>query len=310
MKLSLEPMSDDEERSYSIFQFEKNRKQKKAGGWQSMGLDYTVYKGIEKKGFKYPTPIQRKTIPSILDGRDVVAMSRTGSGKTAAFVIPILQRLKTRDTKGIRALLVSPTRELALQTFNVVKKLACFTGLRCAIIIGGDAIEDQFSTIHENPDILIATPGRLLHIIVEMNLRLTFIQFVVFDEADRLFEMGFKDHIQETLKRIPECRQTLLFSATLPKVLVDFAKAGLVDPLLVRLDLDEKISHRLSMVFATCRAEEKVAVLLHLCRKLNAENNKTVVFCATMKHVEWHCNVVSDRECLGPKSFIKNTLQK
>ncbi|VDL66539.1 unnamed protein product [Nippostrongylus brasiliensis] len=291
-------MSDDEDQDYSQLQSERNRKQKKAGGWQAMGLDHTVFKGIEKKGFKQPTPIQidttsimclfqRKTIPCILDGKDVVAMSRTGSGKTAAFVIPMLQRLKRRDTKGIRALLVSPTRELALQTFKVVKELGRFTGLRCAILVGGDAIEDQFSTIHENPDVLIATPGRLLHVIVEMDLRLCSVQYVVFDEADRLFEMGFQDQLTETLKRIPESRQTLLFSATLPKMLVDFAKAGLSDPVLVRLDVDEKISDRLSMVFATCRADEKLAVLLHLCRQMDAEGKQTVVFCATMKHVEW-----------------------
>ncbi|KAK6048711.1 hypothetical protein COOONC_13783 [Cooperia oncophora] len=131
-----------------------------------------------------------------------------------------------------------------------------FTGLRCAILVGGDAIEDQFSCIHENPDILIATPGRLLHVIVEMDLRLSSVQYVVFDE--------------ETLKRIPESRQTLLFSATLPKMLVDFAKAGLSDPMLVRLDVDEKISDRLSMVFATCRADDKLEVLLHICRQMDA----------------------------------------
>ncbi|VDO23616.1 unnamed protein product [Haemonchus placei] len=286
-------MSDDEDRDYSHLQSEKNRKQKKAGGWQAMGLDHTVFKGIEKKGYKQPTPIQRKTIPCILDGKDVVAMSRTGSGKTAAFAIPLLQQLKRRDTRGIRALLVSPTRELALQTFKVVKELGRFTGLRCAVLVGGDAIEDQFSSIHENPDILIATPGRLLHVIVEMDLRLSSIQYVVFDEADRLFEMGFQDQLTETLKRIPEKRQTLLFSATLPKILVDFAKAGLSDPMLVRLDVDEKISERLSMVFATCRADEKLAVLLHLCRQMDAEQKQTVVFCATMKHVEYVVGILN-----------------
>uniref|UniRef100_A0A8R1HV22 RNA helicase n=2 Tax=Caenorhabditis japonica TaxID=281687 RepID=A0A8R1HV22_CAEJA len=214
-------------------------------------------------------------------------MSRTGSGKTAAFVIPMLQKLKRRDTKGIRALMVSPTRELALQTFKVVKELGRFTGLRCACLVGGDQLEEQFSTIHENPDILLATPGRLLHVIVEMDLRLSFVQYVVFDEADRLFEMGFQDQLTETLKRIPESRQTLLFSATLPKMLVDFAKAGLTDPMLIRLDVDEKVSDKLSMVFCMCRPDEKLFALLHLCRRMNRENKQTVVFCATMKHVEY-----------------------
>ncbi|CAI2350217.1 unnamed protein product [Caenorhabditis sp. 36 PRJEB53466] len=280
-------MASDEEEDFTQMQIEQNRKHKKAGGWQTLGLDHTIFKAIEKKGFSQPTPIQRKTIPCIMDGKDVVAMSRTGSGKTAAFVIPMLQKLKGRDPKGIRALMVSPTRELALQTFKVVKELGRFTGLRCACLVGGDQIEEQFSTIHENPDILLATPGRLLHVIVEMDLRLSFVQYVVFDEADRLFEMGFQDQLTETLKRIPESRQTLLFSATLPRMLVDFAKAGLTDPMLVRLDVDEKVSEKLSMVFCMCRPDEKLFALLHLCRRMNRESKQTVVFCATMKHVEY-----------------------
>lgn len=280
-------MASDDEEDFKQLQITQNRKHKKAGGWQQLGLDHSIFKAIEKKGFNQPTPIQRKTIPCIMDGKDVVAMSRTGSGKTAAFVIPMLQKLKGRDTKGIRALMVSPTRELALQTFKVVKELGRFTGLRCACLVGGDVLEDQFSTIHENPDILLATPGRLLHVIVEMDLRLSFVNYVVFDEADRLFEMGFQDQLTETLKRIPESRQTLLFSATLPKMLVDFAKAGLTDPMLVRLDVDEKVSEKLSMVFCMCRPEEKLFALLHLCRRMDRENKQTVVFCATMKHVEY-----------------------
>uniref|UniRef100_A0A1I7Z8D6 RNA helicase n=1 Tax=Steinernema glaseri TaxID=37863 RepID=A0A1I7Z8D6_9BILA len=224
--------TDGEEENFNELNAAYNRKQKKAGGWQMLGLDHPVFKGIEKKGFRQPTPIQRKAIPAIIDGKDVVAMSRTGSGKTAAFVVPMLQKLKKRDPKGTRALLISPTRELAMQTFKVVKELGKFTGLRCAVLVGGDSIEDQFAAIHENPDVMIATPGRLLHLVVEMNLKLGSVNYVVFDEADRLFEMGFADQLQEVIKRLPENRQTLLFSATLPKMLVDFAKAGLSDPLL------------------------------------------------------------------------------
>uniref|UniRef100_A0A915DTJ3 RNA helicase n=1 Tax=Ditylenchus dipsaci TaxID=166011 RepID=A0A915DTJ3_9BILA len=137
----------------------QNRKNKKAGGWQAMGLDQPIFKGIVRMGYKQPTQIQRKAIPPILDGKDVVAMSRTGSGKTAAFVVPMLQRLKKRDTKGVRALLLSPTRELALQTFKVVKELGRFTGLRCACLVGGESLDEQFSALHEKPDILLATPA-------------------------------------------------------------------------------------------------------------------------------------------------------
>uniref|UniRef100_A0A158Q733 RNA helicase n=1 Tax=Elaeophora elaphi TaxID=1147741 RepID=A0A158Q733_9BILA len=279
--------SSDTEELYNALKSAQNRKQRQAGGWQSIGLDHTLFKGIQKKGFRQPTPIQRKAIPLIIDGKDIVAMSRTGSGKTAAFVIPVLQKLKTRDMKGIRALIIEPTRELAMQTFTVVKELGRFTGLRCAVLVGGDRIEEQFQAVHEKPDIVIATPGRLLHVVVEMNFRLSAVQIIVFDEADRLFELGFAAQLHEVLKRLPENRQTLLFSATLPKSIISFSKAGLSDPVLVRLDLAEKISDKLSMVFLHCRADDKLAAFLHLAREVIAANEQTVVFCATMKHVEY-----------------------
>ncbi|KAK6105949.1 DEAD/DEAH box helicase family protein [Brugia pahangi] len=279
--------SSDTEELYDALKSAQNRKQRHAGGWQTIGLDHTLFKGIQKKGFRQPTPIQRKAIPIIIDGKDIVAMSRTGSGKTAAFVIPILQKLKVRDMKGIRALIIEPTRELAMQTFTVVKELGRFTGLRCAVLVGGDRIEEQFQTVHEKPDIVIATPGRLLHVIVEMDFRLSAVQVIVFDEADRLFEMGFAEQLHEVLKRLPENRQTLLFSATLPKSIIAFSKAGLSDPVLVRLDLAEKISDKLSMMFLYCRTDDKLAAFLHLAREVVAANEQTIVFCATMKHVEY-----------------------
>lgn len=295
-------MDDVEESSYDNLRTLKNRRNnfwKNGGGWQHLGLDHPINKGIFRKGYKVPTPIQRKAIPAILEGKDVVAMSRTGSGKTAAFVVPLLQKLKKRDSTGTRALLLSPTRELALQTFKIVKELGRFTGLRCECLIGGDSIEGQFSVLHEHPDILIATPGRLLHIMIEMNLKLRTLNYLVFDEADRLFEMGFSDQLEEILRRVPDSRQTLLFSATLPKILVDFAKAGLFDPILIRLDLDSKLSDKLQLVFAACRQNEKLMALIYLCRILVQKQQKTIVFCATMKHVEYVQKVLSaaDLDC-------------
>ncbi|KAL7078364.1 hypothetical protein ACQ4LE_002779 [Meloidogyne hapla] len=274
------------EEAFNQLNADQNRKNKRAGGWQAMGLDHSVYKGIIKKGYRQPTPIQRKTIPQICSGRDVVAMSRTGSGKTAAFVIPMLQRLKKRDTRGIRAIIFAPTRELALQSFRFVKELGRYTGLICACLIGGDDMDEQFAVLHKHPDILIATPGRLLHLVIEMGLKLAAVQYVVFDEADRLFEIGLADQLKEIVKRLPETRQTLLFSATLPKILLDFTKAGLSDPVLVRLDVESKLSENLKTVFVCCRANEKLPALLHLCRALSRERQKTIIFCATMKHVE------------------------
>ncbi|KAK7091946.1 ATP-dependent RNA helicase DDX54-like [Littorina saxatilis] len=265
----------------------QNRKKKKSGGFQAMGLSHAVFKAITRKGYKLPTPIQRKTIPIIMEGKDVVAMARTGSGKTAAFLVPMLERLKAHSSKGARALVLSPTRELALQTLKFTKELGKFTDLRAAVILGGDKMEDQFSALHQNPDVIIATPGRLLHILVEMNKNLREVIYVVFDEADRLFEMGFAEQLKEILHRVPESRQTLLFSATLPNTLVAFAKAGLSDPTLIRLDVDTKLSTQLKLSFLSCLADDKEAVLLHLLRNVISERELTVVFAATKHHVEY-----------------------
>lgn len=243
----------------------KGRSVKKGGGFQAMGLNANLLKAITRKGFSVPTPIQRKTIPLVLDGQDVVGMARTGSGKTAAFVIPMIERLRSHSAKvGARALILSPSRELALQTLKVVKELGRGTDLKCVLLVGGDSLEEQFRFMSANPDIVIATPGRFLHLKVEMGLDLSSVRYVVFDEADRLFEMGFAAQLTEILHALPQTRQTLLFSATLPKSLVEFARAGLQEPNLVRLDAESKISPDLQSAFFTMKTAEKDGALLHV----------------------------------------------
>ena len=237
----------------------------KGGGFQAMGLNPNLLKAITRKGFSVPTPIQRKTVPLILDGQDVVGMARTGSGKTAAFVLPMIERLKSHSPKvGARGLILSPSRELALQTLKVVKELGRGTDLKCILLVGGESLEEQFSSMTGNPDIIIATPGRFLHLKVEMSLDISSIRYVVFDEADRLFEMGFAAQLTEILHALPQSRQTLLFSATLPRSLVGFARAGLQDPHLVRLDTESKISPDLESAFFTLKSQEKEGALLHI----------------------------------------------
>ncbi|QVM10433.1 ATP-dependent RNA helicase dbp10 [Coccidioides posadasii str. Silveira] len=266
-------VSDDDAAFIAAHQASMNRKAsnlkgrtvKKGGGFQAMGLNANLLKAITRKGFSVPTPIQRKTIPLVLDDQDVVGMARTGSGKTAAFVIPMIEKLKSHSTKvGSRGLILSPSRELALQTLKVVKELGRGTDLKCVLLVGGDSLEEQFGYMAGNPDIIIATPGRFLHLKVEMNLDLSSIKYVVFDEADRLFEMGFAAQLTEILHGLPQSRQTLLFSATLPKSLVEFARAGLQEPTLVRLDTESKISPDLQSVFFTVKSAEKEGALLHI----------------------------------------------
>lgn len=223
-----------------------------------------------------------------LEGRDVVAMARTGSGKTACFLIPMFEKLKARSAKaGARAMILSPTRELALQTLKFVKELGRFLGLKSAVILGGDSMDDQFSALHGNPDIIVATPGRFLHVCMEMELKLNNIEYVVFDEADRLFEMGLGGQLTEIVNRLPDARQTLLFSATLPKVLVEFARMGLTDPVLLRLDVETKIPQELELFYFIVRPDERVAALFVLLKNCIKSNEQTIVFAATKYHVEY-----------------------
>ncbi|XP_066331388.1 DEAD-box ATP-dependent RNA helicase 29-like [Miscanthus floridulus] len=276
-------------------------KKAKSGGFESMGLCEEVYRGVRHKGYRVPTPIQRKTMPLILAGVDVAAMARTGSGKTAAFLVPMLQRLRRRDpSAGVRALILSPTRDLAMQTLKFCNQLGKFTDLRTSIIVGGDSMESQFEDLSECPDIIIATPGRLMHHLNDVkDMTLRSVEYVVFDEADSLFSMGFAKHLHDILKKLSDTRQTLLFSATLPSALADFAKAGLRDPHIVRLDLDKKISPDLRLVFFTLRQEEKLAALLYLVREHISSEEQTIIFVSTKHHVEF-LNILFREEGLEP----------
>ncbi|KAI1127356.1 ATP-dependent RNA helicase DBP10 [Nemania abortiva] len=239
---------------------------KKGGGFQSMGLNGNLLRAITKCGFKVPTPIQRRTIPLILQRKDV-------SLTTAAFLIPMVQTLKAHSPNmGARALILSPSRELAIQTLSVTKKFTHGTDLKTMLCVGGDSLNEQFANMSSNPDIIIATPGRFLHLLVgyvmfKMNLNVTGLskmQYVVFDEADRLFEMGFAAQLQEILHSLPPTRQTLLFSATLPSSVTEFVRAGCQDPILIRLDADTKISPDLEAAVFSVKGAEKLGTLLHV----------------------------------------------
>ncbi|KAF6008967.1 hypothetical protein HII12_003856 [Brettanomyces bruxellensis] len=242
---------------------------KSKGKFASFGLSKQLLANIKKKGYRQPTPIQRKTIPLIMESRDVVGMARTGSGKTAAFLVPLIEKLRQHSPKiGVRAIVLSPTRELAIQTYRQLREFSKGTGIRSLLLVGGDSLEDQFSAMMDNPDAVIATPGRLLHLQVEMRLSLKTVEYIVYDEADRLFEMGFSEQLNEILACLPDERQSLLFSATLPKNLVEFAKAGLSNPVLVRLDAESKISENLEMCFITTKKNERDANLLYLLEEV------------------------------------------
>ncbi|GLI58727.1 hypothetical protein VaNZ11_000480 [Volvox africanus] len=272
----------------------EHKKKMKAGSFDTMGFAPDVLRAIKRKGYRLPTPIQRKAMPLIMQGLDVVGMARTGSGKTAAFVLPMIHRLKEHSIKaGARAVILAPTRELALQTHKTVRELARFTDLRTACLVGGDAMELQFEELAANPDIIVATPGRLAHHLEEVDgLSLRAVEYCVVDEADRMFEMGFIAQVSELLRKMSPARQTLLFSATLPSSLAEFAQAGLTAPQLVQLDTERRISPALGLAFFTCRMEDKLAALLHLVREVVPAKQLTILFTATRHHAEFLYNLL------------------
>ncbi|TXG66916.1 hypothetical protein EZV62_008191 [Acer yangbiense] len=240
-------------------------------------------------------------MPLILSGLDVVAMASTGSGKTAALLIPMLQRLNQHVPQGrVRALILSPTRDLALRTLKFTKELGRHTDLRTSLLVGGDSMESQFEELAQNPDIIIATPGRLMHHLSKVDdMSLKTVEYVVFDEADRLFGMGFAEQLHKILTQLSENRQTLLFSATLPSALAEFAKAGMRNPHLVRLDFETRISPDLKLTFFTLRLEEKYAALIYLIREQISSDQQTLIFVSTKPHVEF-LNVLFREEGIEP----------
>ncbi|MGH7680739.1 MAG: DEAD/DEAH box helicase [Candidatus Eiseniibacteriota bacterium] len=201
----------------------------------ALGLPPALVKGVRAAGYTEPLPIQRKAIPVVLAGRDLIAAAQTGTGKTAAFVLPILARL-IDGPRRLRALVLTPTRELAAQVETNARDYARFTNVNVGVVYGGVPLPPQERMLR-NPgaELLVATPGRLLDLHGRLALRLDYVEFFVLDEADRMVDMGFAPDLRRILKLLPGDRQTLLFSATMPPDLNKVAKEALRDP--VRIDL-------------------------------------------------------------------------
>jgi ATP-dependent RNA helicase RhlE len=204
-------------------------------GFDRFRLSQPVRRGIGAAGFESPRPIQRDTLPAALAGRDVLGLAQTGTGKTAAFALPILERLEGRRAAGPRALIVAPTRELANQIDAEIRLLAKFTRVRTATVYGGVPLRSQVAALRREPDVLIACPGRLLDLRRQGAVRLDRVEVLVIDEADHMFDMGFLPDLRRILAALPERRQNLLFSATMPREIRGLADALLRDPHVVEL---------------------------------------------------------------------------
>ena len=204
----------------------------------NLNLHPAIERGINDLGFTEPTPIQRDAIPPALDGRDVLACAMTGSGKTAAFVLPILQQMAGTPSGRTRALILTPTRELASQIHEHIQALARHTPVKSATVFGGVKPGKQEQALRSGVDIVVATPGRLLDLMQNPWARFENLEFLVLDEADRMLDMGFLPDIRRILARLPKKRQTMLFSATLPQPIVTLSKDLLKDP--VRIDVERR----------------------------------------------------------------------
>ena len=204
--------------------------------FSSLKLHPTLLKGIKELGFPRPTPVQSKAIPPALEGRDVLACAMTGSGKTAAFLLPILHRLINRPRGKTRALVLTPTRELALQIHEDLRDLAVHTPITGAAIIGGVGMGPQEHAFRSGTDVLIATPGRLVDHLRAPYAKLGALEHLVLDEADRMLDMGFLPEIRRILRQLPARRQTLFFSATIPPPIVELTKEMLRNPATVQLE--------------------------------------------------------------------------
>lgn len=205
--------------------------------FSSLALDNSLTDAVKALGYEVPTPIQLQAIPVILANKDMMAGAQTGTGKTAAFALPILQQLLkyTESLRPVRALVLTPTRELAQQVYKSFLRYGENTQLKVAVAYGGVSINPQISAIEKGADIVIATPGRLLDHIAKGSIDLSQLQSIVFDEADRMLDMGFKDEIDRILMRLPKQRQTLLFSATFDAAIFKLSKTLLNEPVLIEV---------------------------------------------------------------------------
>ena len=236
--------------------------------------------GIEALGYKTPTPIQMQSIPAIIQGRDVMGLAQTGTGKTAAFALPILQRLMNGPGKMVRALIVAPTRELAEQINESINEMSRSTKLKSVALYGGVSKHPQIEKLRQGAEIIVACPGRLLDLVAQGVADLSGIEVFVLDEADRMFDMGFLPEIRKITKQLPEKRQTLLFSATMPADIRSLAKDILHDPLTIRIGNDIPVS-TVSHTLYPVEQHLKTALLIKLLKETDTES--VLVFART-KH--------------------------
>ena len=248
--------------------------------FQKLGLSAPLLEGVKAMGYVDPTPIQLRAIPLILAGRDVIGSAQTGTGKTAAFALPILTRL-ARHEPQTRFLVLEPTRELAAQVDTAIRELARFTDLRTAVVFGGVGYGKQMDSLKRGADIIVATPGRLLDHLERNTCHLDQVRHLVLDEADRMLDMGFLPDVRRILQRCPRDRQTMLFSATIPPEIETLIQWAMRQPQTIEIGARRTPAETVKHVIYPVAEAQKADLLLALLNAVNYES--VIVFCRT-KH--------------------------
>lgn len=231
--------------------------------FKELGLDHDLLKAITRAGFEEATPIQTETIPLVLQGKDVIGQAQTGTGKTAAFGLPILQDMDRSD-RDVQALVISPTRELAIQTQEELYKLGRDKKIKVQAVYGGADIRRQIRGLADHPEIVVGTPGRLLDHINRHTLKLGNLKTLVLDEADEMLDMGFIDDIESIVKNAPDSRQTLLFSATIPAGIMKLTNNFMHDPITVKIKSKELTADSIDQYYVRSRDFEKFDIMTRL----------------------------------------------
>lgn len=248
--------------------------------FSDLKLSAEILKNTEGSGYVTPTPIQEQAIPFILEGHDLLGIAQTGTGKTAAFCLPILEKLNSdREGKGLRVLVIAPTRELVSQIHASFENYGKGLGLKSAAIFGGVDQKPQVKLIREGLDIIVATPGRLLDLLEQEHLRLSKVNFLVMDEADRMLDMGFIEDIEMIVKALPKTRQNLFFSATMPEEVAHLAKRILRNPKRVEVTKNSSTVSGIEQKVIFCKREDKFQLLKQILK--NDERELVVVFTKT-----------------------------
>ena len=245
--------------------------------FKDLHLVAPILKALETEGYTTPTPIQEQSIPHILRGKDLLGCAQTGTGKTAAFAIPILQNLLLQQKEdafnhNIKALILTPTRELAIQIDESFDSYGKHTGLRHAVIFGGVSQYHQTTQLRKGVDILIATPGRLLDLMAQKFVNIAHIKTFVLDEADRMLDMGFINDVRKIIAKLPEERQTLFFSATMPPEITRLSKSILTDPVRVEVAAVSSTAENVDQFIYLVEKSDKRQLLIHLLKNNDIQN--------------------------------------